>query len=256
MIMHPKGLIEVMFMPSTYLCDTCGQQMIGDRPPVECPHCQGRKFSIAPSDAFVAENPYAAPTSLTPPPGSGVETTTAFSLCFWGGFVALLLTGVLMGISEAAAEEQGQASGLTALVIVVGLIALGTFIAAYVLALMKVYRAWKLIQPLRQVDPAEATMPTPGTAVGLLFVPFYNFYWIFVAYYGLMTRANKFFAWRRYQVPPAKATLAQWFCILSLVGMVPYLGACASLPNIVLMYLLVLEVNRIGNVIATDGQYA
>ena len=38
-------------------------------------------------------------------------------------------------------------------------------------------RAWKVIQ-------AGGARTTPGKAVGLLFIPIFNFYWIFVAYYG------------------------------------------------------------------------
>ena len=39
------------------------------------------------------------------------------------------------------------------------------------------FRAWKVIQ-------AGGARTTPGKAVGLLFIPIFNFYWIFVAYYG------------------------------------------------------------------------
>jgi len=40
------------------------------------------------------------------------------------------------------------------------------------------YRCWKAI-------PADIARTTPGVAVGLLFVPFFNFYWYFVSYAGL-----------------------------------------------------------------------
>lgn len=42
------------------------------------------------------------------------------------------------------------------------------------------FRAWKVIQ-------AGGARTTPGKAVGLLFIPIFNFYWIFVAYYGWAT---------------------------------------------------------------------
>lgn len=40
------------------------------------------------------------------------------------------------------------------------------------------YRCWKAI-------PADVARTSPGAAVGLLFVPFFNIYWVFVSYAGL-----------------------------------------------------------------------
>jgi hypothetical protein len=40
------------------------------------------------------------------------------------------------------------------------------------------YRCWKAV-------PAEFARTAPGVAVGLLFVPFFHFYWYFVSYAGL-----------------------------------------------------------------------
>jgi hypothetical protein len=45
-------------------------------------------------------------------------------------------------------------------------------------AAMLHYRCWKAI-------PADIARTSPGAAVGLLFVPFFNFYWVFVSYTGL-----------------------------------------------------------------------
>jgi hypothetical protein len=45
-------------------------------------------------------------------------------------------------------------------------------------AAMLHYRCWKAI-------PADIARTSPGAAVGLLFVPFFNFYWVFVSYAGL-----------------------------------------------------------------------
>jgi hypothetical protein len=51
-------------------------------------------------------------------------------------------------------------------------------IASVVLFYIILYRSWKVIQ-----DGYAHT--TPGNAVGMCFVPFYNFYWIFQAFPGL-----------------------------------------------------------------------
>jgi hypothetical protein len=40
------------------------------------------------------------------------------------------------------------------------------------------YRCWDALSPSQR-------RTTPGKAVGFLFIPFYNFYWVFVSYRGL-----------------------------------------------------------------------
>jgi hypothetical protein len=51
------------------------------------------------------------------------------------------------------------------------------------------HRGWKAVQ-----DGKAQT--TPGKAVGFLFIPFFNLYWGFVAWYGLMQ--EKKCAWRSF----------------------------------------------------------
>ncbi len=46
------------------------------------------------------------------------------------------------------------------------------------------HRGWKAVQ-----DGKAQT--TPGRAVGYCFIPIYNLYWIFIAWYGLMQEFNR-----------------------------------------------------------------
>jgi hypothetical protein len=62
--------------------------------------------------------------------------------------------------------------------IIGGLLTLLVCIPGIIAATIVHYRCWKAI-------PAEIARTTPGRAVGLLFVPFFNFYWYFVSYAGL-----------------------------------------------------------------------
>lgn len=52
------------------------------------------------------------------------------------------------------------------------------YIPAIIAAAMLHYKCWEAIPP-------DIARTTPGMAVGLLFVPFFNFYWYFVSYAGL-----------------------------------------------------------------------
>ncbi len=56
-----------------------------------------------------------------------------------------------------------------------------------VLAYVYLYRAWNC---LRFGGPRT----TPGKAIGFLFIPFFNIYWIFVALYGLSQDWNRIMA--------------------------------------------------------------
>ena len=96
--------------------------------------------------------------------------------------------GALLANAEAAAPGADPDTGL---VVTAGLIALGGYVIGSVLsilgivfALMYLYRAWNI---LRWNQPRT----TPGKAVGFLFIPFFNIYWIYVAYRGLAEDWNR-----------------------------------------------------------------
>ena len=55
---------------------------------------------------------------------------------------------------------------------------IGLSITAVVFFLIMLWQAWAAVQ-------AFDAKTTPGRAVGFLFIPFYNFYWVFVAYWEL-----------------------------------------------------------------------
>ncbi len=58
-------------------------------------------------------------------------------------------------------------------------------LAATVLMYVLLYQFWKVVQ-----DGSQRT--TAGQAVGFLFIPFFNFYWFLVAYYGLSKDLNRY----------------------------------------------------------------
>jgi len=56
------------------------------------------------------------------------------------------------------------------------------------------YRAWKVVQPLR--EELGISMPTPAKAVGFCFIPIFNLYWQFVAIPGLAKKINQLYELR------------------------------------------------------------
>lgn len=121
---------------------------------------------------------------------------------------------------EAAAHLADMGQGMMG----VGLLCLILFIIAYaveiysgVIGFVLLYRMWSALQ----AGPVRAT---PGKAVGLLFVPFYNLYWMFQAILGWTQDYNVFVAQRGIESPQAPEGLAKTICILALVGAVPCVG--------------------------------
>ena len=85
------------------------------------------------------------------------------------------------------------------------------------------YRAWAVIQ-----DGNAST--TPEKAVGFLFIPFYNFYWIFKAWYGFAQDYNRYIALHGLSAPKLGKSLFLAFCILFICSAVPFLSYLAGLP--------------------------
>ncbi len=74
---------------------------------------------------------------------------------------------------------------------VLGMFVLMEFAAAllmFIFGFIILHRSWQSI-------PEGEGRATPGKAVGFLFIPFFNLYWIFIAYYGLALDLNE--QWRR-----------------------------------------------------------
>lgn len=53
--------------------------------------------------------------------------------------------------------------------------------------LINTWRAWKCIQPIARYG---RRVPSAGQAVGLLFVPVFNLYWMYVCFVGLADNAS------------------------------------------------------------------
>jgi hypothetical protein len=101
------------------------------------------------------------------------------------------------------------------------------FILGIIFQLIMLYRIWYIIQ-----DGNVRT--TPGKAVGFLFIPFFNFYWIFVAYYGLAVDFNRYIQEREYNIAPLTPGIFMSNAVLSLCEMIPTLGSLAALANLVI----------------------
>ncbi len=93
------------------------------------------------------------------------------------------------------------------------LLLLGEVLLMYAAAVFAVllYKSWKAIQ-----DGHART--SPGKAVGYLFIPVFNFYWAFQAYWGFARDYNRFVARHALDAPTVAEGLYLAACIMTLVA--------------------------------------
>lgn len=86
-----------------------------------------------------------------------------------------------------------------------------TFLTASILLLIRLFKAWKVLQNIS----ARIRIPSPGQAIGFLFIPFFNFYWGFVAFCKVSSLGDKLLK--------RPGSIQLWpfltYCILNILGL-------------------------------------
>ncbi|MFM2241638.1 MAG: hypothetical protein RLZ97_493 [Verrucomicrobiota bacterium] len=142
----------------------------------------------------VSANPYAAPVHVDtfsvanhelPPvkPANFLLGAIPYGLGIFGFIAsyAFFFWAILQMERSSSSEEP------TAMLATFGigvLISCGVMAFGYIVGLVHLHRAWALLQP-------NTAFATPGRAVGFLFIPFYNLYWVFVAYWRWSQEWNR-----------------------------------------------------------------
>jgi hypothetical protein len=139
----------------------------------------------------------------------------------WGMGIGMMIIGVVLD------EMQGKgksAAGPSA--ICMGLLVM---LMGGILYLVFIGKMWSALQrgPIRP-------RATPGQAVGFLFIPFYNLYWIFQAIHGWTQDYNRYVQKANLDVPRMPEGLALSICIVQLCTLIPVVGYLMHLVQIVL----------------------
>ncbi len=124
-------------------------------------------------------NPYAAPQAgagFRPGTPAGIQYRAHGGGLKWAYLGCLLGGLVVAGIGGAVGDDVG------AVLAVIGV--LTAFFGRLVVALIWIYGAWAAIPADYRVTSTGKRV-SPGEAIGFLFIPFYNLYWMFVASGGL-----------------------------------------------------------------------
>jgi len=229
-------------MSATYQCGACHVKWSEDQEPLDCPKCGSRIIERIRHPGASVEDHYNPPVaSISARPRI---SSTSFTITYWLGLVGVI--GGFVPIVMGGDREPGPLAITGGFVIFVSACC---SMAAFIISLVKIYRAWDLIQPLRRLDWAESELTTPGMAVGLLFVPFWNLYWNFRAIHGLAIKANKYMAIAGVGAPPMNEGMAQTYSVLVPCSIIPCVGPLCGLANIVIYYLVVLDIDRMRSAI-------
>lgn len=127
-----------------------------------------------------------------------------YAATLWGGITAIV-AGVVL---------QAAVGGASAILAVIGFVSV---MFAIVYSFICIYRAWSLIQ-------GTTARTTAGRAVAFLFIPFFNFYWLFIAHKGLATDANKYLESKGLNHLKISGGLSLAYCICALIPIVNYVS--------------------------------
>jgi predicted Zn finger-like uncharacterized protein len=228
---------------SRFRCTKCGTSFVLRRPSaaqatrpggMACPRCRG----LNRADARFCSNCGTPLTSMPPAPVKKKKINPhLFAFPMWGSIFASLVGGFVFG-------DRSLAGVLLMLAAMVGF----NFAAIY--GLIALYRCWSVIR-----GPEART--SPGRAVGFLFIPLFNLYWIFVAVRGLAVDANAFLKREGINGNNISVTLSLLFCILYVSGiLIAFVFPPAYLIVLVLHTILVYQWAGFNNTVIETPQYA
>lgn len=138
-----------------------------------------------------------------------------FALLFLCGIPALFLLD-----SYAIPRGMGIDDDLTNLFVgsMVFLAVVPFLLTQTILIFVVIYKMWAAIQ-----DERSPRM-SPGKAIGFLFIPFFNLYWIFQVWGGFPTDYNRYLEHHALPLPRLSQGLYVTYAILVLLCAIPFLG--------------------------------
>lgn len=200
-------------------CQKCGHSLVSGM----CPKCQFKNPDTA---GFCQKCGH----SLIPGDIETIEPIIRkkinphlYAIPLWGGFGVVIFGAFLSN------APQGSAVG--ELLLGVGAISI---LYAVTYGYIALYRSWAIIQ-------GRTARTTPGRAVGFNFIPFYNFYWIFVAVKGLAEDINSLFDQANLNAKRISVGLSLWMCILYILSIVPVIGVIALFISTILYTILIYQ---------------
>jgi hypothetical protein len=157
--------------------------------------------------------------------------------------IAVIAIAVTMSTADQSKWETWLGIfGIIAIPVVL-IIAMTVYMTVIIYLLL--YKSWQAIQ-----DGHQRT--TPGKAVGFSFIPYFNLYWIFQAYWGFAKDYNAFLDRNSLSSERLSTNLFLTYCILTVACMVPGISSLAGIATIVFGAMVINQqckaINNLANV--------
>ena len=155
------------------------------------------------------------------------KLTTYYKLVYFGA-------GILsLGFIFIAAEVEVAAI----IFIFTGIVIL---IAALVFFYIFLYRLWKFLIPALISEGLKPSINTPAEAIGFMFIPVFNFYWMFKAIGGLPKEIHNLARSKNIQ-PLISEQFGIIICVLVFLSFIPYLGILISAVLLLVLHPILLR---------------
>ncbi len=151
---------------------------------------------------YPQQQPYGYPPQQAMPTGRAPQVRMSGGIYITLYVIAMLATGMLAALGSQRASQEA-----------IPFIPLPMFVLGIV-QMIFIYKMWNAIND-------GQTKPTPGAALGFLFIPFFSLYWIFVVWGAWPTRYNAYIQRQRIQAQPVGQGL---FIAALLCGWIPLVG--------------------------------
>jgi len=184
------------------------------------------------------------------PPVARVSKWLLLGLIYGGllaGSAILATGGILEGVAEQSGDDRLSIAAVVA--IILGAV---VFLGGFAPWLFLLHRAWSSIQ-----DGQART--TPGKAVGFMFIPLFNIWWVFQAVHGFSQDFNRFRDRHRLPCEPLNESHFMAYCACVCLGNLPYIGCLANLGMFALIGIIgsamADRINLIADVQAAQSGY-
>lgn len=177
----------------------------------------------------------AAPVRQVPtPPGERIHSGLAdeidrlfrSTVTFFVLYASAVVLTVALCIACFVSDE--ETTGF--MVLWLGCLAIVAFYVVYTVSWCKLhYRHWLVVCELTGFKEF-----TPDLAVGFLFIPLFNLYWVFPSYQRLAELINRIIDGEKFmgRGPRVNTGTVTAMCVLKIVSVIPYLGVLPVLVNI------------------------
>ena len=122
-------------------------------------------------------------------------------------------------------------------------------IYGFVMVTILFYKLWQSIQ-------GGTVRTTPRKAVGFMFIPFFNIYWMFQLTWGWAIDFNKYVEEKKINTPKVSESIPYQICILWICNAIPYVIILTFIPVAVLLTIFCNKaIDGANAVIRQKGQY-